>query len=99
MVLSKSGLTALVDRMEGSGLIERRADPADRRATRIVLSEEGTVRFREAAAFHREVVHRIFTSKVTPAEAVVMLDALERVRRGLGEEGGSGGDGDRPDAS
>ena len=38
VVLSKSGLTALVDRMESEGFVERRPDPDDRRATRIVLT-------------------------------------------------------------
>ena len=83
VVLSKSGLTSLVDRMERDGLLERRPDPDDRRATRVVLSDEGEDRFGEAAAFHREVVHRIFTSRVSDDEAEVILATLERVREGL----------------
>lgn len=86
VVLSKSGLTSLVDRMETAGLLERQPDPDDRRATRVVLSAQGRVRFREAAAHHREVVHRIFTGHVTDAEAEAMVEALERVRRGLQSE-------------
>lgn len=88
VVLSKSGLTALVDRMEADGLLERRPDPADRRATRVVLTGEGESRFREASAFHRAVVHRIFIERVTEEEAVVLSGALERVRRELDEDGG-----------
>lgn len=83
VVLSKSGLTALVDRMETDGLLERRPDPDDRRATRIVLTDEGEARFEAASAFHREVVHRMFTSRVTDGEAEAMLAGLARVRRGL----------------
>jgi len=83
VVLSKSGFTSLVDRMERAGLIERRPDPDDRRATRVVLTRDGEERFREAAVIHREVVHRIFTSVVTVDEARVILEALGRVRRRL----------------
>ena len=86
VVLSKSGLTSLVDRMEVSGLLERRADPKDRRATRVVLTEKGETRFREAAALHREVVRRIFIRHLKEAEAEVITDVLERVRVGLKEE-------------
>lgn len=86
VVLSKSGLTALVDRMEADGLLERRPDPEDRRATRVVLTGEGESRFREASAHHRQVVHRIFIDRVTEEEAVVLSGTLERVRRELGEE-------------
>lgn len=89
VVLSKSGLTALVDRMEADGLLERRPDPTDRRATRVVLTGEGESRFREASSFHREVVHRIFIDRVTEEEALVMAEALARIRRELGEEGGN----------
>ena len=79
-VLSKSGLTALVDRMEAEDLIERRPDAADRRATRIVLTASGEMRFREAAKHHRETVRAIFTSQVTDEEARVIIDVLTRVR-------------------
>jgi DNA-binding MarR family transcriptional regulator len=83
VVLSKSGLTSLVDRMEAEGLLERRPDPDDRRATRVVLSRHGKALFREASSAHREVVHRIFVDRVSGMEAKVIADVLERVRREL----------------
>jgi DNA-binding MarR family transcriptional regulator len=96
VVLSKSGLTSLVDRMERDGLIERRADPEDRRATRIALTKEGEARYREASACHREIVHRIFTSHVTDEEARVIAETLERVRRELAGDGADGAIGKDP---
>ncbi len=87
IVLSKSGLTSLVDRMAKDGLVERRPDPDDRRATRILLTAEGEKRFAEVSEHHRETVHRIFTSKVTEEEAAVIVDVLERVLGGLREAG------------
>lgn len=93
VVLSKSGLTSLVDRMEASGLIQRQPDPVDRRATRVVLSQEGERRYREGAALHRKVVRRIFTSLVSDHEAAVILETLERVRQELGQYDTAGTDG------
>lgn len=89
IVLSKSGLTSLVDRMEEDGLVERRPDPADRRATRIVLTPGGEERFAEVSEHHHETVHRIFTSRVTAAEARVIVDVMERVLQGLREPAGA----------
>lgn len=85
VVLSKSGLTSLVDRMERDGLIARTPDPSDRRATRIVLTPEGERRFGEVSAHHREVVKRIFTSRVTEEEAEVVVDVLRRLQAAIAE--------------
>src|SRR3954470_13791015 len=41
VVLSRSGLSRLVDRLERAGLLRREADPADRRGSFAVLTEEG----------------------------------------------------------
>lgn len=87
VVLSKSGLTSVVDRMEREGLLERRPDPSDRRATRVVLSARGSERFREATEIHRDIVHRIFTFHITDEEADAILEALTRVGRELGGGG------------
>ena len=38
--LSMSALTGMLDRMEASGLIQRRPDPGDRRKLQIVLTEK-----------------------------------------------------------
>ena len=83
VVLSKSGLTALIDRMEREGLVARRPDPGDRRAVRVVLTEDGEQLFAEATRHHRGVVRRIFTSVVTEEEANAMVEALLRVREAL----------------
>jgi DNA-binding MarR family transcriptional regulator len=54
LVLSRSGVTRLVDRLEAAGLIERASCPSDRRGTFAVLTEAGQ-RALEAA---RPVVDR-----------------------------------------
>lgn len=90
VVLTKSGLTSLVDRMEVAGLIERRPDPDDRRATRIHITSEGWKRFAEASLHHREVVRQIWTARMGDEEAAVIVDVLARVREGLREDRSKG---------
>jgi DNA-binding MarR family transcriptional regulator len=41
LMLDKSAITGLVDRLESKGLVERRTTPADRRALNIFLTEAG----------------------------------------------------------
>jgi DNA-binding MarR family transcriptional regulator len=41
IVLSRSGLSRLVDRIEEAGLVRRQACPGDRRAIHVVLTDEG----------------------------------------------------------
>lgn len=42
LYLDPSNLTALVDRLEALGLVERQADPDDRRVKRLVITHKGT---------------------------------------------------------
>ncbi len=42
LYLDPSNLTALVDRLEALGLVERQADPDDRRVKRLVITDKGT---------------------------------------------------------
>ncbi len=81
VVLTKAGLTSLVDRLESRGLVARRADPTDRRVSRIVLTDEGVAVFRAAAEVHVAGIRQHFTDRITDAEAQVIVDALERVDR------------------
>lgn len=37
----RSNITALVDRLEQAGLVERRVDPADRRLKTLVVTDDG----------------------------------------------------------
>ncbi len=84
VVLSKSGLTTLVDRLEERDLMQRIADPEDRRAIRITLTESGMEAFHTAAAVHVAGIERYFTSQLTEDEAEVIADTLERILRDVG---------------
>jgi DNA-binding MarR family transcriptional regulator len=52
----RSSMTGLVDRVERRGLVARVVDPADRRAWRVVLTEDGAGLADRA---HRDVVTRL----------------------------------------
>ncbi len=87
IVLSKSGLTALVDRLEARGLVRRLPDHADRRATRITVTDAGIDTFRAAAAVHLAGIARHFADRITAAEAKTIATALERVQEHLASDG------------
>jgi DNA-binding MarR family transcriptional regulator len=80
VVISKSGLTGLVDRMQRSGLVERIADPDDRRVVRVALTAAGADAYRRARADHRVDVADIFLRHLSDNEAAVIEEALRRVR-------------------
>jgi DNA-binding MarR family transcriptional regulator len=80
VVISKSGLTGLVDRMQRAGLVERSGDPDDRRVVHVTLTPAGAETYRDARADHRTAVAERFLAHVSGDEAVVMEQALRRVR-------------------
>lgn len=58
LLLARSTITRIVDQLEGAGLVQREADPHDRRAQRVVLTEAGEARRRAAEEAHRQSLER-----------------------------------------
>jgi len=83
ILLSKSGLTRLIDRMEKAGLVERASCPSDRRGSFAVLTPRGEEVFKGAAPIHLEGIARHFTDHLTPDEAAAMVGAFERILEAL----------------
>ncbi|BEL06934.1 MarR family winged helix-turn-helix transcriptional regulator [Actinoplanes sichuanensis] len=90
-VLTTGGATRLVDRMEAAGLVERAADPADRRGTLVRLTPEGETTVVRAAQVHVTNIRRYFVEPLPAdhrtrfAEDLRLLshsarDALPRLR-------------------
>ncbi|MDT4916323.1 MAG: hypothetical protein QOI15_3004 [Pseudonocardiales bacterium] len=52
VLLSRSGLTRLIDRLQAEGLVRREPSPDDARGTFTVLTAEGRSRLRAAAPVH-----------------------------------------------
>jgi DNA-binding MarR family transcriptional regulator len=68
VLLSRSGMTRLVDRLEGDGLVVREPFPDDARGMYAVITDLGIARLRAATGVHLPGVVRHFVSAFTPAE-------------------------------
>lgn len=79
VLLSQSGLTRLVDRMEAEGLVERRRCAEDGRGTLAVLTGTGLARLRRAWPTHAAGVRAAFADLLTEQEAELLARALGRV--------------------
>jgi len=74
LVLSRSGVTRLVDRLEANALVERASCDTDRRGSWATLTKAGHDRLRRAAPTHLRGVGEHFLDRIPPDE----LDALQR---------------------
>ncbi|MBK9344661.1 MAG: MarR family transcriptional regulator [Dehalococcoidia bacterium] len=79
VLLSKSGLTRLVDRMYAAGLVNRSPDGDDRRGRWVMLTPQGKKRLREAGPVHVRGINRHFIDYLTPEAAQGMTEALARI--------------------
>ena len=68
VLLSRSGLTRLVERLERDGLLERRDCPDDARGSLAVLTDAGVARLEEARVTHLTGVRRRFLDHFEDAE-------------------------------
>jgi DNA-binding MarR family transcriptional regulator len=82
VLLSRSGLTRLVDRLVKEGLVERRSCPSDLRGTLAVLTPAGLDRLRTAAGTHLRGVARHVLAHYSSAELDVLGDLLGRLAGG-----------------
>jgi len=73
----------LVDRMERDGWVTRQPDPDDRRANRVVLTEEAVRVWDEVSQTARAMLDQAYQG-IHPAEIETVKRVLERVRRNLG---------------
>lgn len=68
VMLTPSGLTRLVERLERARLVERQTDPGDARSFRAVLTDQGLQRLDEARATHNAVIRHHFTDRLSVEE-------------------------------
>ena len=79
VVLSRSGLTRLVDRLEQEGLLKRDRTGSDRRATYAVLTLKGFRAFRHAWPVYAQGIAKHFAQHLTEQEMAMLSQLLERV--------------------
>ena len=80
LMLSRSGVTSRLDRLEAAGLVERTLDPADRRSFRIRLTDQGTSLVDAAMTAHTANVTRLMSS-LSPSELTSLDNALRKLLR------------------
>jgi MarR family transcriptional regulator, transcriptional regulator for hemolysin len=89
--IGKAALGGLLDRLEASQLIERRADETDRRVKRIYLTGKGSQAIQEMRVNSHEVSERILQG-LDQAARQALADSLAVVKANLlalrGESGG-----------
>lgn len=79
VLLSQSGLTRLVDRLEATGLVERTRCSEDGRGLFAQLTPEGLDTLRRAYPTHLRGVRAWFSDLLTDEEAAVMARAFTRI--------------------
>ena len=77
VLLSRSGITRLVDRLVADGNVERSACPTDARGAEAALTPAGMDRLRDASRTHLDGVARYFLDIVVPEDRAA-------IERGLG---------------
>jgi DNA-binding MarR family transcriptional regulator len=82
MMLTSSGTTKRLDRLEAAGLIAREPDPGDRRGTLISLTDAGRARIDAVTEAHMANEARLLAA-LSPAEREQLADLLRKLRLGL----------------
>ena len=85
VLLSRSGTTRLVDRLERDGLLERDTCDSDGRGCFAVLTDRGEELLARARATHLEGVRERFLNRFEPAELEQMAVWWDRVLPGAAE--------------
>ena len=79
VVLSRSGLTRLLDRMEAAGLVQRTLSTTDRRRFDVSLTQAGLAEFDRVWPAHQQDVRERFLRYLTHDEMKVVHEGLAKV--------------------
>jgi DNA-binding MarR family transcriptional regulator len=79
VLLSKSGLTRLVDRMAEAGLVIRGPCETDRRVVYATVTPKGRAALRKALPAHNEGLEQHFSSVLTPPELGMLRSTLGKI--------------------
>lgn len=79
IVLSPSGLSKLLDRMEASGLIQREPDPDDARASLATLTPEGRALVERARRSHHALLEQTFGAALDDRDIAELARIMGRI--------------------
>ena len=88
VLLTRSGLTRLVDRLVGDGLVERGECLSDRRGAEAVLTEEGLTRLRAASVIHLRGIETYYFDPVSTQDQEAVGRAMKVVADGVRDDAG-----------
>jgi DNA-binding MarR family transcriptional regulator len=86
VVLSRSGLTRLVDNLEKAGLLTRADDPTDRRGAFAVITEAGKNAIRRAWPTYAHLIQTQFGALLTEPEAETLTALFEKILANLKQQ-------------
>jgi DNA-binding MarR family transcriptional regulator len=78
VLLSRSNITRLVDRLEEAGLLCRKRCPNDRRGQYAALTPEGLALRKQIWATYSQSIAKHFANHLSDAEVKLLSDAFER---------------------
>ena len=78
-LLTQSGISRLVTRLERDGLVKRESDPTDRRASRIALTEAGDTLMHLGLCTHFAGVRNRFFDRFSEAELLQLSVYFDRL--------------------
>jgi DNA-binding MarR family transcriptional regulator len=90
VIITPSGLTRAVDRMEEAGLVRRDSCPTDRRVSYAVLTPKGRRQIEAAVPRHIEHIEHCFTSLLDAKERAALESSLRKLRDALRPESEAG---------
>jgi DNA-binding MarR family transcriptional regulator len=76
----KSNVTQLVDRLEADGLVNRTADPNDRRSRLAVLTDAGRIAYSKGSEIQKQTEQELF-GVLTPTESETLHELLLKLQR------------------
>ncbi len=79
LLKSTSHMSRLIDHAETRGLVERRADPSDRRAHQVALTPEGASTIDAYVPHAVDLLDEAFATVLTREELGMLLDLVGRV--------------------
>jgi len=79
VLLTRSGLTRLVDRLEKQGYLQREIDPEDRRGFYAVITSEGIEVMRQAWPIYEDGIYQNFAIHLTDEEAALLANVFSRI--------------------
>jgi DNA-binding MarR family transcriptional regulator len=86
VLLSRSGITRLVDRLVAAGMLERSACVTDARGAEAALTAKGLDRLRAASRTHLEGVDRYFVSLLSDEDRAAIERACEQMLDTVGRD-------------